>query len=143
MAFDEKPRWLYRFDNFQRAYDRLQEALKQAEEQGLTQLEKEGVIQRFEFTTELAWKTMKDYLEHQNLVLTQITPRTVVREAFAAKLIGDGQTWMDMLDARNKLSHMYDLAVFEQVIEDIRKHYWSVIKELYSVLLKYAREDKR
>lgn len=142
MADDSKPRWLYRFDNFKRAYTLLHEAMEQAEEQGLTQLEKEGVIQRFEYTIELAWKTMKDYLEYQNLVFPQITPRTVIKESFAARLIKDGQAWMDALDARNRMSHTYDLAEFERVIEDIKRHYLPVVEALYFDLLEYARKEQ-
>lgn len=142
MADDSTPRWLYRFDNFKRAYTLLREAMEQAEEQGLTQLEKEGVIQRFEYTIELAWKTMKDYLEYQNLVFPQITPRTIIRESFAARLIKDGQTWMDALDARNRMSHTYDLAEFERVIEDIKRHYLPVVEALYFDLLEYARKEQ-
>ncbi len=142
MALDKKPRWLYRFDNFQRAYKMLREAIELAGERELTQLEKEGVIQRFEYTIELAWKTMKDYLEHQNVVFAQITPRAVIKESFTAKLILEGQTWMNALDARNKMSHTYDLIIFEQVIEDIKTHYLKIIEELYFQLLQYAQPNE-
>ena len=96
-----------------------------------SQLEKEGIIQRFEYTTELAWKVMKDYLESENFVFEQVTPRAVIRKAFEANLLADGQTWMDVLDARNNMSHNYDLKNFEAVIEDIRKHYLSVFDALH------------
>jgi len=139
---DEKPRWLYRFDNFQRAYVLLREAMKQKDEKGLNQLEKEGVIQRFEYSIELAWKTLKDYLEFQNVVIPQVTPRSVIREAFAAKLINDGQVWMDALDARNKMSHTYDLAQFESVIEDIKTHYLPAMEEIYFKLLQFSQEEE-
>src|SRR5690242_4062803 len=101
----EKPRWQLRFDNFSRAYFLLREALEETTERQVSLLEKEGIIQRFEYTVELAWKTMKDYLEFNNLVFSEVTPRSVVREAFSARIISDGQVWMDMLDARNKMSH--------------------------------------
>ncbi len=71
------PRWQYRFENYHRAFALLREAIEQ--EKPLTQLEKEGVIQRFEYTMELAWKTLKDYLESENVVFDQITPRAVIR----------------------------------------------------------------
>ena len=63
---DHKPRWVYRFYNFQKAYILLREGIELVSEKEISQLEKEGIIQRFEFTVELAWKTMKDYLEFQN-----------------------------------------------------------------------------
>ena len=135
MIQEQKPRWQYRFDNFKRAYVLLREAIEQTEERQLTQLEREGIIQRFEYTIELSWKTMKDYLEFQNVVLDQTTPRAIVKEAFSAKLIQDGQVWMDALDARNKMSHTYDFKKFEEVIEDIKKHYLAVVEALYFKLL--------
>ena len=142
MTLDKKPRWQYRFDNFKRAYVLLREAIEEFEKRELTQLEKEGIIQRFEYTIELAWKTMNDYLNYQNLVLPQVTPRAVIKEAFSAKLISDGQTWMNALDARNKMSHTYDFAIFETVIKDTKEQYLPVIKELYLELLNYAKSEK-
>jgi nucleotidyltransferase substrate binding protein (TIGR01987 family) len=141
MTNPDKPRWQYRFDNFRRAYLLLQEAIDTSLERPLSQLEKEGVIQRFEYTMELAWKTMKDYLEAQNLVLEQITPRSVIKEAFAAKLINDGQVWMDALDARNQLSHTYNFKTFEAVIVDIKKRYLLAIGNLYTDLLGYSLDQ--
>jgi nucleotidyltransferase substrate binding protein (TIGR01987 family) len=76
----------------------------------------EGLIQRFEYTFELAWKTLKDYLEHSGIVLPQITPKAVLKAAFAAKLIEDGQIWMDMLSHRNLRSHTYDCEKFEEAV---------------------------
>jgi nucleotidyltransferase substrate binding protein (TIGR01987 family) len=135
MTIPEKPRWQYRFDNFKRAYTLLREAIEISQERELSQLEREGIIQRFEYSIELAWKTMKDYLEAQNVVFTQITPRSVIKEAFAAKLIQDGQVWMDALDARNKMSHTYDFTLFNTVIADIQKSYLAAMDTLYFELL--------
>ncbi len=130
---EQPPRWHYRFNNYRRAYTLLLEAMEQ--QRPLTQLEKEGVIQRFEYTMELAWKTLKDYLESENIVLEQITPRTVIRRAFEAQVIRQGDVWQDALDARNKMSHTYHLEKFEQVIDAIRKHYLAAFGELYEFLL--------
>lgn len=74
-------------------------------EKELTQLEKEGCVQRFEYAFELGWKTMKDYLAGEGVSLPTITPATVIRAAFEAKLVKDGQVWMEALDARDKMSH--------------------------------------
>lgn len=116
--------------------------MEQKDEKGLSQLEKEGVIQRFEYSIELAWKTLKDYLEFQNVVIPQITPRSVIREAFAAKLINNGEIWMNALDARNKMSHTYNLAQFESVIEDIKEHYLPAMEEIYFKLLQFSQEEE-
>lgn len=128
----EKPRWKYRFDNYKRAFTLLREAMEQ---ETLSQLEQEGVIQRFEYTMELAWKTMKDYLESQNVIFDQITPRAVIRRAFEAGLIKDGETWQNALDARNKMSHTYNFETFGKVITEIRQHYLAVLDEFYFFLL--------
>lgn len=132
---DTTPRWHYRFKNYQRAFTLLREAVEASEEKGLSQLEKEGLIQRFEYTMELAWKTMKDYLESENVVIDQVTPRNVIRLAFEANIIKDGQTWMDALDSRNKMSHTYDFAQFEAVIADIKKSYLAAMDDAYEFFL--------
>ena len=85
----------------------------------MNQLEKEGVIQRFEYCFELAWKSVKDYLEESGIVFAIVAPRQVLKEAFAAKVLSDGQVWIDMLDHRNLLSHTYSLASFEAAVNAI------------------------
>jgi nucleotidyltransferase substrate binding protein (TIGR01987 family) len=96
----------------------------------LSQLEKEGVIQRFEYTWELAWKVLKDYLEHEGLALDRITPTSVIRAAFEAKVITNGEQWMKALDARNKMSHVYNIKKFEETIQAIRDSYLSLFDDL-------------
>ena len=130
----EKLRWQYRFDNFKRSYFLLQEAADRYSEKSLDQLGKEGMIQRFEVCMELAWKTIKDYLEHQNTVFSQVTPNAVIREAVIAKLIDDGEGWMMALDARNKMSHTYDFKKFETVLEEVVARYLQCFGQLYEVL---------
>ena len=103
----EKKRWQYRFDNFSRAYSLIQGAAERNKAGELDQLAKEGMIQRFKLCMELAWKTMKDYLESQNVIFSQVTPRVVLKESVAGRLISDGESWMSALDARNKMSHTY------------------------------------
>ena len=132
MTTREPPRWHYRFANYRRAFLLLREALDEPE---LTQLEREGTIQRFEYTMELAWKVMKDYLEAQNVVLSQITPRAVIRAAFEAQLVVDGEAWMDALDDRNKMSHTYSFEHFEVVIERVRTRYLTAMDDLHIRLL--------
>ncbi len=130
----EKKRWQYRFDNFSRAYSLLQEAAERNKAGELDQLAKEGMIQRFELCMELAWKTMKDYLESQNVIFSQVTPRAVLKESVAGRLISDGESWMSALDARNKMSHTYDFTEFEIIIEDIQTRYLDCIGELHEKL---------
>jgi len=121
-------RWKQRFTNFDRALTLLEEAM--ADPSKLTMLEKEGTIQRFEYSMELAWKTIKDYLEEGGIAFPQITPRQVLKDAYAAKVISDGQVWIDMVNHRNLLSHTYDSQVFDDAIAAIDKHYLAAMKGL-------------
>ena len=126
-------RWQYRFKNFSRAFSLLREALEE-KGQALNQLEREGVIQRFEYTFELAWNLLKDRLEHDGIVLPTVTPRQVIRQAFQAKLIKDGDTWIAMLTDRNLMSHTFDCAKFDAVIDRIQRRYLAILGELYERL---------
>jgi nucleotidyltransferase substrate binding protein (TIGR01987 family) len=134
----EDVRWKQRFQNFDRAFLLLQEAL--TGNRTLSALEKEGVIQRFEYTYELAWKTLKDYLEASGVVISPITPRQVIKEGFAARIIPGGQVWIKMLDNRNLLSHTYDSAVFEQAVKAIGDHYLPAMAELHNFFVRRNAE---
>ncbi len=135
---NEKPRWIYRFDNYTRALALLREAVDAMQARHMSDLEKQGLIQRFEFTCELAWKLLKDYLEHTAVRLETVTPATVVREAFAARLIENGDLWMQSLDARNRTSHIYDLKTFEKILADIARDYLPLFEALQRKLLPSA-----
>ncbi len=126
-------RWLQRFQNFKRAYKKLADAFEEDIED-LSDLEKEGVIQRFEYTFELAWNTMKNYLEYAGVELKEKSPRAVIKEAFAASLISDGQQWIDMMLLRNELSHNYDPDEFETAFEAIAETYFFVLGDIIAVL---------
>lgn len=78
-------RWKQRFQNYSKAYNLLKEALEAKELSEYSDLEKEGIAQRYEYTFELAWKVLKDYLLYSGINLEQITPRSVIKEAFAKK----------------------------------------------------------
>ncbi|NQX01033.1 nucleotidyltransferase substrate binding protein [bacterium] len=126
-------RWKQRFQNFDRAFVLLRDALENGPDT-LNQLEKEGVIQRFEFSFELAWKTLKDFMEQDGFVFATITPRQVLKDAFAAKILPDGQVWIDMLDHRNLLSHTYDLAKFEEAVKALHERYLGAFDQLHEFL---------
>ena len=126
-------RWKQRFQNFDRGVVLLREAFEDGAG-ALSGLEKEGVVQRFEYTFELAWKTIKDFLEAGGLVISPVTPRQVIKDAFAAKMLADGQAWVDMLDHRNLLSHTYDRAVFETAVDAIAARYLPAMESLHVYL---------
>ena len=124
-------RWKRRFRNFDRAVVLLREPIGRGIDT-LSDLEREGTVRRFEFALELAWKTLKDYLEHEGKVIQPITPRSVIKEAFAAQILSDGQVWIDMLDHRNLLSHTYDMDTFEKAVGAIRDRYHGAIEDLHA-----------
>ncbi len=133
-------RWRQRFQNFDRAIVLLREPIERGVET-LSALEKEGTIQRFEFAMELAWKTVKDFMEHEGQVIVPITPRNVLKEAFAARILKDGQVWIDMLDNRNLLSHTYDAETFDKAVLAIRDRYQPALEELHEWLMKQMQES--
>jgi nucleotidyltransferase substrate binding protein (TIGR01987 family) len=83
---------------------------------------------------ELAWKTIKDYLEESGGVLTAVTPRQVIKDALAARILTDGQAWIDMGDHRNLLSHTYDPANFEEAVDSIHGRYLTAFGQVRDLL---------
>ena len=122
-------RWRQRFENFRRAFDLLGEPIRRGVA-SLSALEQEGTVQRFEVTLELAWKTLKDYLEAEGLTVEPVTPRAVIKAAVAARILQDGKIWLDMLDHRNLLSHTYDEATFTDAVHTIQERYFPVFAAL-------------
>ncbi len=132
-------RWKQRFANFNRAFLLLREAMEN-DLPSLSQLEKEGIIQRFEYTFELAWKVLKDKMENDGLVLDKISPKAVIKEAYAAKYINNAETWLKMIGDRNLMSHTYDFVKFEMVIQSIASDYLPMLEEWHYQLLIEANE---
>lgn len=122
-------RWIQRLDNFQKAVNLLLE-VESMDLGDLSQLEKEGIVQRFEYTLELGWKTLKDKMEFDGLILDRISPKVVVKEAFQSKYIDQIEVWLEMINDRNLLSHSYDLETFESVIPDIQSVYTPLLSAL-------------
>ncbi len=111
-------RWKQRFQNYSKALQTLQQAVDLAAQRPLSELEQQGLIQGFEFTHELAWNVLKDYLEEQGYSGI-IGSKNATREAFKNQLIHDGQTWMDMIKARNLTSHTYNTHIAEDIVKNI------------------------
>ncbi|MDR0931802.1 MAG: nucleotidyltransferase substrate binding protein [Victivallales bacterium] len=121
-------RWEQRFENFSRACILLSE-IKDYAPQDTPAIIREGFIQRFEVTFELSWKTLRDYLEYLGHDV-QPSPRPVIKEAFAAKIIANGQIFINMLEARNEMSHRYDEETFSKVFLAIKSEYSPALEEL-------------
>ena len=119
----EDIRWQQRFRNFLKAFALLEKAVLQFRDQGLSDLEEQGLIQRFEFTHELAWNVLKDYFEYQGS--TEITgSRDATREAFQKGLVEDGEGWMEMIKSRNQSSHTYNENTAKELVENIAERYY-------------------
>ena len=123
-------RWKQRFTNFEKAVLRLESALEDDPDR-LSQLEQEGVIQRFEYTFELAWKVLKDKMEADGLQLDRISPKVVIKQAYASRYIENIETWLQMINDRNLMSHTYDSLKFESVLKTIVSDYLPLLKNWY------------
>ena len=119
-------RWIQRLSNFHKAMLQLKEAVTLVQTRPLSNLEKQGLIQCFEYSHELAWKTMKDFLESKGA--TEIYgSKDVTREAFRLGIIEEGQTWMDMIKSRNQTSHIYDEKTVEEIVQLVVKSYYPLL----------------
>lgn len=127
-------RWKQRFENFGKAVALFNE-IETLDIAKLSFLEKEGIIQRFEYTLELAWKTLKDKMEFDGLILDKIAPKVVLKEAYSAKYLDHIEIWLQMIDDRNLLSHSYNFETFEKIIADIQTKYIKTIGSLHAALL--------
>ena len=127
-------RWLKRFSNFRKALSQLIDAVEQYDASS-PDIIKEGVLQRFEFTHELAWKVMKDYLIHEGYRYV-LGSRSASKQAFAVGLIeGDGQVWMDMIESRNRTVHTCDEKILQVEFEKVTKCYAPALVQFESRML--------
>jgi len=107
-------RWRQRFQSFGRAFAQLSAAAELAKQRKLSDLEQQGLIQAFEFTHELAWNILKDFLESRGAA-NLYGSKDATREAFAKGLIANGEEWMTMIQARNRSSHTYNQKTADEV----------------------------
>lgn len=126
-------RWQQRLNNYEKALSQLTDAVELSRQRELSNLEKQGLIQAFEFTHELAWNTLKDFLEFRGQTGIYGS-RDATRKAFELELIEDGDSWMQMIQNRNRSSHTYNQKVMQEIIEavitDYHKQYVSLAKKL-------------
>ena len=114
-----------RFETFMKALRRYEEAATPQ----LNRLEEEGLIQRFEYTFELAWKYLQDILFERGYADVR-GPRPVIERAFQDGIISNGATWLEMLKARNQTTHLYDEATFQSIITNVRSRFLVTLQEL-------------
>ena len=128
-ALKKDVRWKQRFFNFNKALSQLEGAVSLSKQRELSQLEKQGVIQAFEFTHELAWNVLKDYLEDQGEQNIRGS-KDATRAAFKVALISDGEMWMSMIQSRNVSSHTYDEDTAESLFIAIVNDYYPLFTAL-------------
>jgi nucleotidyltransferase substrate binding protein (TIGR01987 family) len=131
-------RWKQRFSNYLKAFQSLNEAVALSQERELSALEQQGLIQSFEFTHELAWKMLKDYLKYQG-ISNIVGSRDASRFAFQNALVQDGDIWMNMIAARNQTLHTYNLKIAQAVVDNILNQFYPVLKQLANKFDKLAR----
>lgn len=119
-----------KIENFCLAATRLNEAITIYRQEPENTLLQDGLIQRFEFTFELAWKSLKDYLIDQGVAPSLTFPKEILKEAYAANIISDSDTWNRMLVARNTTSHIYDERIAAKIAASIADEYAGVLLRL-------------
>lgn len=122
-------RWRQRFSNYVKALEALTRGVQIADERPLTELEQQGLIQGFEFTHELAWNVLKDYLDEQG-VSGVVGSRGATREAYKNGLIEDGDVWMEMIRARNLSSHTYNPDTAAEIVSHIRSDFFPALQRM-------------
>jgi len=115
-----------RKQDYYNALSRLQEALNEE----VTDVVIDGVLHRFEFTFELSWKTIKDYLEYLGVTEKIGSPREIIQLGFKQGIISDGEAWIQMMLSRNALSHLYDEKTSREIYEKIKRDYIKLFNEL-------------
>ena len=133
-------RWIQRANNFDKAFSQLKEAVELARQRPLSRLEAQGLIQGFEYTHELGWNTLKDFLEEhgtQNLYGS----RDTTRAAFKAGLIENGETWMAMIQSRYLTSHTYNESTAAQIVKAILETYFAEFQAFQVKLHRLKAEE--
>ncbi|PIU01088.1 MAG: nucleotidyltransferase [Bdellovibrionales bacterium CG10_big_fil_rev_8_21_14_0_10_45_34] len=126
-------RWHQRLHSFSSALHQLSSAVNISKQRKFSDLEKQGVIQAFEFTHELAWNLIKDYFEYQgNSGITG--SRDATREAFKMGLVKDGNSWMEMIKSRNQTSHTYNQGTANDIVNKTIQLYYPLFCDLRSTM---------
>lgn len=125
-------RWQQRFENYKLALANINETYDYIKQNGLNKIYIMALIQAFEMVFELAWKTMKDYLEYEGIKTD--TPRETIKNAFLRNVISDGDCWIEMLEARNKTSHTYKEEFAKSVAKEVIDRYLPALNNLRTIL---------
>jgi nucleotidyltransferase substrate binding protein (TIGR01987 family) len=137
----EDIRWIQRFNNFNKALAQLTEAVELSKQRKLSKLEEQGLIQAFEYTHELAWNTLKDFLENRG-VKNIFGSKDATRAAFKTDLIDEGEVWMQMIESRNLTTHTYDEATATKIIAAVIDSYFAEFEKLLIKLSVFKKEEE-
>jgi len=132
-------RWIQRFNNYQKALATLERSVIAAKERILNEMEEQGLVKGFEFTFELSWNLLKDYLESKGFKDFHGSKDTF-KLAFREGIINDGEIWMKMIDDRNRSSHTYEENIAKEIITLIISNYFFKFKELSEKINSYLPE---
>ena len=132
-------RWQQRFQNFEKAYFSLNESIEAFNHEPKNLFIRDSIIQRYEYTIELAWKTLKDYLEEEGFIDVS-SPKKVIRQALKEGTITD-PAWLKALDDRNKTTHAYNEAMATEVTAEIKEQYFYLLRDLYFTLKKEVPDE--
>ena len=139
---DQDIRWQQRLSNYLKAAAHLQNAVELSQKRELSELETQGLIQCFEYTHELAWKTLKDFLESQS-ILPIIGSKDTVREAVKLGILTKGGLWMQMIKNRSETSHLYDEKAILDITGKIIKDYFPELQHLALELEKIKKTEEK
>ena len=134
-------RWIQRFNNFGKAFTKLNKAVELSKQRQLSELEEQGLIQAFEYTHEMAWNTLKDFLEGRG-VQNIYGSRDATREAFKAGLIENGEVWMKMIESRNLTSHTYNEETAAMVASAVIQSYFHEFMEFKNRMNRLKEESE-
>ncbi|MBD9094820.1 MAG: nucleotidyltransferase [Bacteroides oleiciplenus] len=123
-------RWKQRFQNYEKAFNRLSRAIEIVRITPDDDLLQSGLIQTYEYTFELARKTLKDYLEMEGFLLR--SPRETIRQGFQSGYITNAEDWLQALADRNLTVHIYDDEIIARVLKDIYERYFFILQEFYN-----------
>jgi len=141
VAHNPDIRWRQRLQSFRKAFGQLEKAAAIAGERKLSQLEQQGLIQAFEFTHELAWNTLKDFLESRGT--NQLYgSKDATREAFAKGLIDEGEQWMAMIQSRNQTTHTYNEETADEIAKAILSCYVPEFQKFLHRFTELERDER-
>lgn len=122
-------RWKQRFQNFDNAYQTFFRTLERQASEPEDEIIQMALIQAFEFTYELAWNVMKDYLENEGFDEVRNAKQTI-RTAFQAELISDAEGWMETIQKRNMTSHAYNQTILQETVTFIAQEFFPLARRL-------------